>query len=580
MTKVIPTVPDCRTSSKRVEAGWHPLSSRPTAVTVLLLMLVQLLVILHPKSARADEYNHVVGSVHAFAGQVGVAGEADGPKQEATFYDIRAITDDGHDLYVAVHRDNGLATPTPNGGWIRRISMSTGEVTTLARMTTPFGLVHHDGYLYITDYFDGEIQRLSLSDGSLTTFKSGLDFPWGIATDGTYLYVTDGGCDGEGGIDRIAIADGTVSPVSKWNSPCQVSGVPEWLPGLVYAQGHLYGLDSRSLYDLDLASRERKILAQSTDQYIQYPLGLAFDDGVLYMTYSQNDAQEIWAVDPVTGSINTTFAGCDPSNGCNSQSGNSQPGIGVDARITPGSMHAFEGELYVSDRTNDRSVVGWNHHLIRRVTIIEDERPPTGSASASPVSDTSTPGTFSRETSGSSDLYQLRSLARDNASGVRWFQVTSGGQIGPWRTYSRNTTVAFTGRRPQIRFRDRAFNVSPWRNVSIECIRISEVHADSRGRDTSTNRSLNGEWLAVRNACSFSQRVSGWVVHDKDGNRYRFLQARLRPRATLKLHSGRGHNDGKHRFWGRRRYVWNNRTDVATLSNADGRMVDSFRYRR
>ena len=105
---------------------------------------------------------------------------------------------------------------------IRKVVIATGSVTTLAGSTisghadgvggaasfySPTGITTDGKYLYVADCGNNEIRRIDIASGTVYTIAGsktsghvdgpGLSAsflqPFGIATDGTYLYVTDMG---------------------------------------------------------------------------------------------------------------------------------------------------------------------------------------------------------------------------------------------------------------------------------------------------------------------------------------------------------------------------------------------------
>ena len=110
-------------------------------------------------------------------------------------------------------------------------------------------------------------------------------------------------------------------------------------------------------------------------------------------------------------------------------------------------------------------------------------------------------------------------------------------------------------------------------------IRIVKIYYDSPGTDTGSNSSLNAEWIRIKNTGSKRRTLTGWKIRDASGHVYRFGRFRLRPGRTLTVHTGRGSNTARHRYWGRERYVWNNRRDTATLKNRRGSIVERCSYR-
>jgi hypothetical protein len=96
-------------------------------------------------------------AVTTLAGAAGVLGTTDGIGLAARFNRVRGINTDGTDLYVADAYNHT----------IRKIVIGTGAVTTVAGLASVLGSA------------DG--------NGSAARFN----FPWGVITDGTNLYVTD-----------------------------------------------------------------------------------------------------------------------------------------------------------------------------------------------------------------------------------------------------------------------------------------------------------------------------------------------------------------------------------------------------
>ncbi|MFE6085986.1 lamin tail domain-containing protein [Streptomyces virginiae] len=111
-------------------------------------------------------------------------------------------------------------------------------------------------------------------------------------------------------------------------------------------------------------------------------------------------------------------------------------------------------------------------------------------------------------------------------------------------------------------------------------VEISRVQADSPGRDDRSNRSLNNEWVEITNTTRDGINLRGWTLRDRDGNRYRFDNVRIAPRATIRIHTGNGHDTRTDLFQDRRNYVWDNGSDTATLRDDRGRTVDTETWGR
>ncbi len=108
---------------------------------------------------------------------------------------------------------------------------------------------------------------------------------------------------------------------------------------------------------------------------------------------------------------------------------------------------------------------------------------------------------------------------------------------------------------------------------------IGQVQYDSPGRDDRSNRSLNAEWVEVRNTGRHAVNLRGYTLSDRDGNRYRFDNLRLNGRSSVRVHTGIGRDTRTDVYQDRRNYVWDNR-DTATLRNDRGRVIDTKSWGR
>ncbi|MGW6849406.1 lamin tail domain-containing protein [Streptomyces virginiae] len=111
-------------------------------------------------------------------------------------------------------------------------------------------------------------------------------------------------------------------------------------------------------------------------------------------------------------------------------------------------------------------------------------------------------------------------------------------------------------------------------------VEISRVQADSPGREDRSNRSLNAEWVEITNTTRDGINLRGWTLRDREGNRYRFDNVRIAPRATIRIHTGHGRDTRTDLFQDRRDYVWDNNSDTATLRDDRGRTVDTETWGR
>ncbi|MET9699603.1 lamin tail domain-containing protein [Streptomyces sp. NPDC006529] len=105
-------------------------------------------------------------------------------------------------------------------------------------------------------------------------------------------------------------------------------------------------------------------------------------------------------------------------------------------------------------------------------------------------------------------------------------------------------------------------------------VMIGEVQYDSPGRDDRTNRSLNGEWVEVKNTGRKPVDLRGYTLTDREGNSYRFHGLTLAGHSSVKVHTGKGRDTAHDVYQNRNHYVWDKR-DAATLRNDHQRILDS-----
>lgn len=172
------------------------------------------------------------GEVSTLAGAAFNAGSADGAGATAQFTGPRGVTTDGAHLYIA---DTGNST-------IRKIVIATGAVTTLAGTALTQGSTDGTGTnalfndptdvttdgtnLYVVDTNNATIRKIVIATGVVTTLAGTVlnhgyadgtgtaalfNYPYGIATDGSNLYVAE---FGNHTIRRIVIATGDVTTLA------------------------------------------------------------------------------------------------------------------------------------------------------------------------------------------------------------------------------------------------------------------------------------------------------------------------------------------------------------------------------
>lgn len=102
------------------------------------------------------------------------------------------------------------------------------------------------------------------------------------------------------------------------------------------------------------------------------------------------------------------------------------------------------------------------------------------------------------------------------------------------------------------------------------------VYADAPGND---HYNLNGEYVVIRNNSSVTVEIGGWTLCDAAGACFTFPAAGQIPAGQqVVVYTGSGRQDGTSFYMNSGRAVWNNRGDVATLSDSSGRVVVRYAY--
>jgi hypothetical protein len=109
-------------------------------------------------------------------------------------------------------------------------------------------------------------------------------------------------------------------------------------------------------------------------------------------------------------------------------------------------------------------------------------------------------------------------------------------------------------------------------------IRVSRIYYNSPGPDTATDKSLNAEFVRLKNTSRTVWQLRGWSISDTAGHVYRFGGLRLRPGGSVTIHTGRGRDTRQDRYWNRRGYVWDNTRGLVRVHTARGSLADQCRY--
>ncbi|MGW2820365.1 lamin tail domain-containing protein [Streptomyces sp. NPDC001443] len=111
-------------------------------------------------------------------------------------------------------------------------------------------------------------------------------------------------------------------------------------------------------------------------------------------------------------------------------------------------------------------------------------------------------------------------------------------------------------------------------------VEITDVQADSPGRDERSNHSLNKEWVELTNSTRQAVDLDGWTLRDDFGRTYTFHHYRLDGRDTVRIHTGQGRDTRTDLYQDRRHHVWDNDRGTLTLRDNRGRFVDDESWGR
>lgn len=252
-----------------------------------------------------NTYNHTIqkiiistGEVSTFAGLSGVSGASDGFGSGALFNYPQGITTDGTNLYIA---DTGNCV-------IRKVVISTGEVTTLAGTTgkcgsadgsgaaaqfgAPYGITTVGASLYVVETNNGSIRKIDIPSGVVTTVvgstktkgsseghetAEGFKHPTAITSDGTSLYVVDN--DGKV-IRKVVIATGALTTLA--GAPGVLGSTDGIGPAALFGVSYGIATDGKNLYVADTynASIRKIVISTGEVSTLAGRAGaLGFDDG-------------------------------------------------------------------------------------------------------------------------------------------------------------------------------------------------------------------------------------------------------------------------------------------------------------
>ena len=121
--------------------------------------------------------------------------------------------------------------------------------------------------------------------------------------------------------------------------------------------------------------------------------------------------------------------------------------------------------------------------------------------------------------------------------------------------------------------------------VTGTCTRVSPAESDaywaSRPPGSRLSAAASPQSSVIADAAELTRRVAALRARHPGGNVPRPAHwggFRLRPDRVVRIHTGKGGNDGNDLYWRSGNYIWNNDKDRATLKNRVGDVIDRCRY--
>jgi sugar lactone lactonase YvrE len=265
------------------------------------------------------------GMVTTLAGLAGKKGSSDGRGTNARFNRPFAITTDGNSLYVTDSNNHTIRQIEIETGVVTTIAGGVGEVGYVdgiakrARFFIPEGITVVGNYLYVSDTHNHSVRKISLESRMVTTIagmsgapgffddagsKARFSYPKGITSDGQQLYLAD---FGNSQIRKISIRNGIVNTLSgtvmkQVNAEEQVEVAQFNYPSGITTDGrNLYVADTfnRSIRKIVISTgfvttiagaeeKEGSVDGIGTEAHFKDPVGITTDGSSIFVTDSSD----------------------------------------------------------------------------------------------------------------------------------------------------------------------------------------------------------------------------------------------------------------------------------------------------
>ncbi len=163
--------------------------------------------------------NHTIKKIHLLTRQVTtIAGDSttgandDANGLLARFNQPTEMTTDGMNLFVTDYNNHVIRRVNITSGAVSSLAGSFGNpglvdgTGAIARFNHPLGITMDGTHLYLTDYTNARIRRVTIADGSTITYTFTLSYPEAITYIGGHVYVTFGASPSD--LYRIDVSTG------------------------------------------------------------------------------------------------------------------------------------------------------------------------------------------------------------------------------------------------------------------------------------------------------------------------------------------------------------------------------------
>ena len=118
----------------------------------------------------------------------------------------------------------------------------------------------------------------------------------------------------------------------------------------------------------------------------------------------------------------------------------------------------------------------------------------------------------------------------------------------------------------------REIGVGLWeKSIYYNQINITSLAYNPDGSDRDN---MNGENMTFHNEGNETINLTGWIIQDRAGHSYEFLEYIVEPEVGFTIYCGNGEDNQTEVYWGSNSPIWNNDGDRMTLRDIDRYLVN------